>query len=118
MLRTFAATLLATSMVFGAALAAEPASPAGNPPSTAAATNHAVAMPTHPAKHTKHVRTHERKHLALAKHRSFKSVHHVKGKTHKSHVAKTMKRTKLSKSVRSAGVKTAKLPVAQHSGTN
>ena len=115
MLRTFAAVLLATSLVAGTAFAAEP-------PPAATATGKTAAAPTHPAKPgtlAKHARKHmASKHLARVKHRSIKTVHHVKGvKTHKSHVAKSPKPAKTATSNRSAGVKTARLPAAR-SGTN
>ena len=122
MLRTFAAVLLATSLVAGTAFAAEPTSGAGSPPPAAAATGNTVATPTHPAKPgklAKHARKHMvGKHLARVKHRAIKTVHHVKGvKTHKSHVAKSPKPAKTATSNRSAGVKTARLRAAR-SGTN
>ncbi|HYA07318.1 MAG TPA: hypothetical protein VEF90_15640 [Xanthobacteraceae bacterium] len=122
MLRTFAAVLLATSLVAGTAFAAEPPSGAGAPPPAATATGKTAAAPTHPAKPgtlAKHARKHmASKHLARVKHRSIKTVHHVKGvKTHKSHVAKSARPAKTATRKPSAGVKTARLPAAR-SGTN
>jgi len=127
MLRTFAAVLLATSLVAGTAFAAEPPSGAGAPPPAATATGKTAAAPTHPAKPgtlAKHARKHmagkhlARKHLARVKHRSIKTVHHVKGvKTHKTHVAKSARPAKTATRNPSAGVKTARLPAAR-SGTN
>jgi hypothetical protein len=122
MLRTFAAVLLATSLVAGTALAAEPTSGAGSPPPAATATGKTIAAPTHsakPGKFAQHTRKqHARKHSARVKHRSIKTVHHVKGgKTHKGHVAKSTKPAKTATNNRPAGVKTARLPAA-HSGTN
>jgi hypothetical protein len=115
MLRKFAIALLATSVVAGAAFAAEPSGNAGSTPpaATAASNTKTVAMP---AKHLrKHVRKHARSHFARGKIHATKVAHHVKGKRmHKAHLAPT---TTGAKGVKAGTVKSAKLP-ATRSSTN
>jgi hypothetical protein len=90
MFNRFAAVLLATALVAGPALAAQPAGGAANPP--AAATTAKVSHAVKPAVTVRHVR----KHVA----------HHAKpAKMHHARVAKTGK----------AGVKIAKLHAVRNS---
>ncbi len=109
MLKKFAAVLLATSMIAGAAFAAETTTNAGSPPATVAADSAgkiATAKPAKLAKHVKHASKHGRKHVAHAK-RGTKLTHHGKtSKTHKAHVV----RHKSAKAAVQGNVKTAKLP--------
>ena len=110
MLRTFAAVLLATSMLGGAALAAAPAGSAGAPQTTTA-----QARSQHAAMHK--LATHSRKprhQLASTKHHGVKAKHHVKaGKTRKNHVAGKAEPQRGGNGDRLAGVNTAKLPAAK-----
>ncbi len=119
MLRKFAAVLLATSMVAGAAYAAEPGSAGAIGAGAGVNTGATFAAPTHPTKPVKHARKqgrkHVRKHHVRGKAHGMKQAHHFKGgKSHKTHVARV---AKAAKEAKHGGVKTAKLP-ATRSSTN
>jgi curli biogenesis system outer membrane secretion channel CsgG len=99
MLRTFAAALLATTLVAGSAFAAQPAGTAAGttPAASTAATPAApaakiVAAPTKPVKTVKHVRKHTHKRVAA----------NMKIKTHKGHVARNGKPVKINTTAKKA----------------
>lgn len=117
MLKKFAAVLLATSMIAGAAFAAETTTNDGSPPATMTAGSTGKAATTNkvatakPAKHVKHASKHGRKHVGHAK-RGTKLTQHGKAtKTHKAHVV----RHKSAKTAKQGHLKTAKLPAARGS---
>jgi hypothetical protein len=117
MLRTFAAVLLATSLIAGPVFAAgaDTATPA--PTSDGTTVKAPAAVKT--VKTTKHTRKHVRRHSARSKAFAMNQVRHVKhsSKTHRTHVAKvTMKRAGKSISKRHL-VQAAKLPTTR-TGTN
>jgi hypothetical protein len=118
MLRKFAIALLATSVVTGAAFAAQPSGNASStaPAITTGAKSQTAAVSTNPAKHLrKHVRKHARSHFAHGKIHGKKMAYHFKsGKTHKAHLARTMSGAKVTKT---GTVKSAKLH-ATRSSTN
>ncbi len=91
-LKTLAAALLATSMVAGASLAAQPSGTNGQPPAaTTSSKTHATAKPNA----TKHVRTHRRTHHVRKTHavkrhyykHRVKTHHYTSSKMRKHHVA-------------------------------
>jgi hypothetical protein len=103
MLRTFAAALLATTLVAGSAFAAEPAgSAAGTAPAAGATvtpaapsakmTTKTVVSPTKPVKTVKHIRKHSHKRVAA----------NIKAKTHKGHVARSGKPAKVNNGAKKA----------------
>jgi hypothetical protein len=118
MLRKFAAVLLASSMIAGAAFAAQPSGGAAQATPAATTGSHPknVAMPTSATKHLrKHVQKHDRKHHARSKFHVTKEARHLKGsKAHKAQVAGITKSVKFPKT---AGKQSAKLP-ATRSSTN
>lgn len=118
MLRKFAIALLATSVVAGAAFAAEPSGNAGStaPATTAGSKTKTVAVPAKPVGHLrKHARKHARSHVARGRTHGTKVAHHVRSKkTHKAHLASVTAGTKGAKA---ATLKSAKLP-ATRSSTN
>lgn len=120
MLRKFAAAMLATTLIAGAAFAAQPSGSAGSPPpaATAGSNGKTVAVPTDPtksvklAKHMrKHAQKHVRKHIARGKVRAMKAAQHFKGsKTHKARLARLATGAKPGKT---APVHAAKLPATR-----
>jgi hypothetical protein len=83
MLRKFAAALIATTLVAGAAFAAEPSGTAGATP--AAASANVKAATAAPAKTVKHAQRSVRKHHARGKIGTMHQAHHVKSaKTHQA----------------------------------
>ena len=107
MLRTFAAALLAATLVAGSAIAAEPAgTAAGTAPAASAnvtptapsakMTTKSVVSPTKPVKTVKHVRKHSHKRVAA----NIKAKTH--NKTHKGHVARNGKPAKLNATAKKA----------------
>jgi hypothetical protein len=96
MLKTFAAALLATTLIAGPAFAAPPSGSAGSTPaaSTAApASTHAVTKQT--AKTVKHARKHVRKHVVRHKVGKMKVSRHAKSaKMHRHHAAAPVKHVK------------------------
>jgi hypothetical protein len=102
MLRTFAAALLATTLVAGSAIAAEPAGTAGTAPAAGATvtptapsakmTTKSVVSPTKPVKTVKHVRKHSHKRVAA----------NIKTKAHKGHVARNGKPAKVNTTAKKA----------------
>jgi hypothetical protein len=121
MLRKFAAVVLASSMIAGAAFAAQPSGGAAQATPAATTGSHPgnVAMPTGATKSVKHLRKHvqkhDRKYYARSKFHVTKEAHHLKGsKAHKAHVAGITKSIKFPKA---ASTQSAKLP-ATRSSTN
>jgi hypothetical protein len=138
MFKTFAAALVATAMVAGAAVAAAPSTDAGTPPSTVTAggSTKTEAMPARahkPMKRVSHMRKHVTKHfgtkhfvtkyvvtkhLASAKHHRTRAVHNVSGRqAHKSakvtKVGTPAKTAKVTKTAKAVGVQPAKLPASR-----
>ena len=102
MLTKFAAALLATSLVAGSALAAQPSGTSGSLPATQtsqsanpAKTNAGKTATTHKAvKMAKHRSAHVRKHLASGKtHVVRHARHNTPAKTHQAGVIKNNKRS-------------------------
>jgi len=103
MLRTFAVALLATSLIGGAAVAAE----SGN----AGATAPAQTTQIKPASAAAYKQA--RGHVGRTTHQT-KVTHHVKGKPHKSQMVHVRKGGKQGdKQASRVGVKTAKLPTSR-----
>jgi hypothetical protein len=101
MLTKFAAALLATSLIAGSAIAAQPS---GTPASNAAAPVVQTQTPSTPAakttkpaktvKHTARHRNHVRKHTARAKGRVVHHARHAKpAKTHQAGMTRSTKRS-------------------------
>jgi len=102
MLRKFAAALLATSLIAGSAIAAQPSgNTAPNTGSTPAAQTQVPATPAatmnkagktvkHTVKHTARHRSHVRKHVARGRNHVVHHARHAKpAKTHQAGVAKS-----------------------------
>jgi hypothetical protein len=113
MLRNFAAALLATVLIAGPALAAQPSSGAGSMPAAAATPQTANAQ-THqakPSKSVKRMHTQVRKHVARAKAGTVKLSRHFETRTiHRHHVAHIVKPGKISTT---KSTMTANLPNTQ-----
>ena len=93
MLRKFAAALIATTLVAGAAFAAEPSGTAGTMP--AAATANVKAATAMPTKTVKHAQKNARKHLARGKTGTMHQARHVNSaKTHQAAIAKSVNSAK------------------------
>jgi hypothetical protein len=108
MLRTFAATLLATALIAGPSLAAPPSGNSGASPSAPAVSDAKAAnQQTNASKPSKTVKPVSRKHQARGKAGRSKLTRHLEStKTHR-HLTKPVKSVKNSKSDR---LQTAKLP--------
>lgn len=123
MLKTFAAVLLATSMIAGASLAAAPSGGAGPAPAVTTSGNTQTVTKVKLAKQfpkhlRKHARQHSRKHHVARGKLPVQQAHQLRsGKTHKSHVVQVGKHVgkHVSKRTSKATKAAAKLPAARTS---
>ena len=98
MLTKFAAALLATSLIAGSAIAAQPSGmPASNGAAPAVQTQTPSTPAAKPGKTVKHAarhRNHVRKHIARSKGHVERHARHAKpGKTHQAGMTKSAKRS-------------------------
>jgi hypothetical protein len=80
MLRTFAAALIATTLVAGTAFAANSGMPGSATTQAASTTSVKAGQTPKPAKSVKHVRKNTRKHVSRVKSGKMHQAHHVKGR--------------------------------------